>query len=65
MIDMDALARAAEGDPNAKVTVSKKWLAEVHRLLQQRARDRRMDSVLEKVFSYGRGATPPGGGAKV
>lgn len=32
-VDMRALAKAASGDPGAKVTVNKGWLAEVHRLL--------------------------------
>lgn len=32
-INMDALAQAAKGEPAAKVTVQKRWLAEVHRML--------------------------------
>jgi DNA recombination-dependent growth factor C len=32
-VDLASLARAAAGEPSARVTVNKAWLAEVHRLL--------------------------------
>ena len=34
MIDLPALFTASEGDPEARVSVKKKWLREVWRLLQ-------------------------------
>jgi hypothetical protein len=34
-IDMKALERVAAGDPNARVEVNKRWLSEVHRLLEE------------------------------
>ncbi|MDF1506429.1 hypothetical protein [Roseisolibacter sp. H3M3-2] len=32
-INMAQLAKAAQGEPTARVTVNKAWLAEVHKLL--------------------------------
>lgn len=34
-VDLAALKKIAEGDPNTKVMVSRRWLAEVHRLLSE------------------------------
>lgn len=33
MIDLNKLKATAEGDPKAKVTVNKAWLAEVHKVI--------------------------------
>ena len=56
-IDMMALDRAAEGDPNARVTVNKRWLREVHRQLTDGAaakaeldRRRREGSMFDAIF---------------
>jgi hypothetical protein len=56
-IDMGALKRTAEGDPNARVEVNKRWLTEVHRLLEEGeqakrdlARAGRSNDIFEALF---------------
>lgn len=56
-IDMLALERAADGNPAAKVTVTKGWLHEVHRKLLAAARaeaeltaSRRTEAMIDAVF---------------
>jgi hypothetical protein len=50
-IDLQALARAAEGDPSSKVAVSRRWLAEVHRQLARNDLNGRLDDIGERLFS--------------
>ena len=53
-IDMEALKRMSEGEPNTKVTVNRRWLAEVHKLLAEKRkaeRDAELKRKLDKVFS--------------
>jgi hypothetical protein len=39
-IDLDQLKRASQGEPTARVTVNKAWLAEVYKLLVQVEQDK-------------------------
>jgi len=57
MIDVDGLEKAAGGDPAVKVSVSKKWLAEVAKELRElegyRTRQKSysyMDETLNSIF---------------
>lgn len=57
MIDMAALAKVATGNPNERVQVNRRWLAEVERMLLagQRAERvlaslKRNDTILDSVF---------------
>lgn len=45
-IDIKALKRMSQGDPKSKVLVSRKWLAEVHRMLTEN----RPVSLMEEIF---------------
>lgn len=47
-IDLKALAQAFSGDPEKKVSVSKKWLREVHKELSDLEHRRRYDRILSK-----------------
>jgi hypothetical protein len=48
-IDMQKLKRMSDGDPNAKVMVNKRWLAEAHRLLAEAQRWEQARGALERV----------------
>lgn len=50
MIDLNALERACEGDPEAKIAVKRKWLKAVHRELTE-ARKAKVRSKLDDAVA--------------
>lgn len=56
-IDIEALKRACEGDPDAKIAVKRKWLQEVLRELTEREARRKAGDFITKMSEafYGGG----------
>lgn len=64
-IDMAALAKASKGNPNDRVQVNRRWLAEVERQLMAGAdaqarldAGKRNDSIIDSLFGQAFGRRP-------
>lgn len=56
-IDLKALKAASEGDQSKKVTVTKAWLAEVHRELVRASLRGKLDNIGDALFGMHKRAT--------